>query len=598
MKVALTFCLLSLVLLASCLASSSEHKTSIQRKNSKQSLLKTKRGKKKTNIVKRRSSRKKRKMKNKKKSQSNKNRKIRKQKASKNRKLKERRNKRKQRNRKLKERRNKRKQRKRKNSKNKQRQKGQRQSSTTASPLTCDIEKAFKDFKKASEYKKKIDRVVKFTGQLKKKANVTSSSFQHFIDLLATATNNGTTCTTDAKNAYKFLQSCLLTIPNLCSSPDINLTEAKDCVNTTTSSFAKFLKCATPKNVKLCDCYTNIDPEFPDTCGDFTDLASDVTNNRKLCLNATVTGSFSNCMQFVKNEVPMIIEKCLDSENCSTTTTTMTPTPITTTSQSLKVNSSTIFVQGDEVVEQTQSYDPNTKQLTVSVPAHGDREAVTVIYGEASMVTAYTAYCLVGDTPEEMDTSSYESPKPESSTTVNSSSVNSVFIFNVIDENEMTDNEKESLPESFRKLCENKSIRKSSSVYVDETIFEKSTIFNNTLLQQKSSANQKFQYSAYRKYESSANRKYESSANKKYESPVNEKYESSAGWSRSKRQADTNDEVQIYYLDMYLFILIRQYIKGGLYEDRQILYFHFHSSKWTGDYPPQQLCNNYLSGLH
>ena len=125
----------------------------------------------------------------------------------------------------------------------------------------------------------------------------------------------------------------------------------------------------------------------------------------------------------------------------------------------------------------------------------------------------------VGDTPEEMDTSSYASPKPESSIPVNSSSINSVFIFNVIEENEMTDNEKESLPESFKKLCENKPIRKSSSVYVEESIFEKNIIFSNTLLQQKSSANRKFQSSA------------------------NRKYESSAGLSRSKRQVDFNDEV-------------------------------------------------------
>ena len=191
----------------------------------------------------------------------------------------------------------------------------------------------------------------------------------------------------------------------------------------------------------------------------------------------------------------MIIEKCLVSENCSTTTTTTTtisttttttetgetPTLITTTSPSLKVNSSTVFVEGDVVVEQIQSYDPDTKELTVSVPAHSDREAITVILGETSMITAYNAYCIFGDSPDDLDTSSYETPKPDTSTHLNTSDVQKVFIFNVIEE-EMTDDEKESLPESFKTLCESKTIRKTSQVKVNETVYDQSNFFNNTLL--------------------------------------------------------------------------------------------------------------------
>merc|ERR1712037_230122 len=80
MKVALAVCILSLVLLATC---SSEHDTSMQSKNSKQTFLKTKREKKKkkTNLMKRRNSRRKRKMKNRKKGKSNKIKTIKKQKA-------------------------------------------------------------------------------------------------------------------------------------------------------------------------------------------------------------------------------------------------------------------------------------------------------------------------------------------------------------------------------------------------------------------------------------------------------------------------------------------------------------------------------------
>ena len=64
------------------------------------------------------------------------------------------------------------------------------------------------------------------------------------------------------------------------------------------------------------------------------------------------------------------------------------------------------------------------------------------------------------------------------------------------------------------------------------------------------------------------------SANQNYESAANEKYESSAGWpwplSRSKRQADTNDEVQIYYLCISSFFILRECFYQSLYTDKTL----------------------------
>ena len=178
---------------------------------------------------------------------------------------------------------------------------------------SCDKDQAFKDYKKAVEYKKKIDRVVKFVKQLEKKST-NLSPFKNFTALLGSATDNGTTCTPEAKDAYKFLQSCSETIPILCSPPEISIKEAEDCTNDTTSSFAKFAKCATKKKPGLCECYTDFDKQFPANCEAFVDKTSEVTDSRKLCMNSTVPGSFSNCMQFIKTEVPMILEECLSSE--------------------------------------------------------------------------------------------------------------------------------------------------------------------------------------------------------------------------------------------------------------------------------------------
>ena len=68
------------------------------------------------------------------------------------------------------------------------------------------------------------------------------------------------------------------------------------------------------KESRLCECYEDFDKQFPPNCEAFVDKTSEVTESRKLCMNSTVNGSFSNCMQFIKNEVPMILEECLSSE--------------------------------------------------------------------------------------------------------------------------------------------------------------------------------------------------------------------------------------------------------------------------------------------
>ena len=179
---------------------------------------------------------------------------------------------------------------------------------------SCDKDQAFIDYKKAVEYKKKIDRVVKFVKQLEKKST-NLSPIKNYTELFGLATDNGTTCTPEAKDAYKFLQSCSETIPTLCGPPEISIKEAEECTNDTTSSFAKFAKCATKKKPGLCECYTDFDKQFSTNCEAFVDKTSEVTDSRKLCMNSNVNRSFSNCMHFIKTEVPMILEKCLPEEN-------------------------------------------------------------------------------------------------------------------------------------------------------------------------------------------------------------------------------------------------------------------------------------------
>ena len=166
---------------------------------------------------------------------------------------------------------------------------------------------------------------------------------------------------------------------------------------------------------------------------------------------------------------------------CSTVTTakpSFKPSPVSSTSVPLKTSKTKFVLEGGEDLEQEQTFNPKNRELSVSVPAHGDREAVTIIYGEKEMVTAHDTYCLVGKPPIDLDKSIYENENKQIETPLNHNDVKSEkFIFNLIEQNEMTDNEKESLPESFKTLCKNKALRRTSQVTVNKTMFEENKPF-------------------------------------------------------------------------------------------------------------------------
>merc|ERR1712179_344241 len=299
MKVALTFCILSLAFLVIFSAESEGEKESLQIVRNKRALSHKADKRKAVNKRKLKKSLKKKNRKPKK------NDRTKKQRGNKNKGFNKRRNSR-------------------KGKKLRNKGKDSRQSST------CDIVQlgqAFTAYKKAVDYKKKIDRVFKFEKQLKKKST-NLSPFKNNTALLGVATDNGTKCTPKAKNAYEFLGNCSDTIPIYCAPQEINITEAEAC--TKTSSFALFAKCATERGSDLCQCYKEFDGQFSPTCEAFYDITSEVTIKRKKCLNSTVSGTFSNCMQFIKNEVPMIVEECCAVVDTTTTGSTTTHSTSTT----------------------------------------------------------------------------------------------------------------------------------------------------------------------------------------------------------------------------------------------------------------------------
>ena len=128
---------------------------------------------------------------------------------------------------------------------------------------------------------------------------------------------------------------------------------------------------------------------------------------------------------------------------------------------------------------QTESFDPNTGDVTLTVPAHGNNVAVTVLIAGPSnarsksfgMVTSFDDYCLVGEPPSDFSNSAYSSPDDSDEFT---NSTNKSHHLNIIG-SDLTEQEKSSLPESFLAVCKDKPIKNVTKVVVDEEGFDDET---------------------------------------------------------------------------------------------------------------------------
>ena len=271
------------------------------------------------------------------------------------------------------------------------------------------------------------------------------SVFQGYANLLGKITNDGTTCTEAAKAGYFLLNGCEKSAAAACNNTNFTATylTAIGCVKT--------VNCSTTKK------------DIPEEC-DIKPILDILVDKTRECTNKTLVGTFSYCMNYIKEDVSADISGCLDEAPTTTQAPTTTPSPPV-------VETKTIFTEGDEVVEQNESYNPDTKELTLSVPAHGSNVALTAIIREDQMVTSYDNYCVLGDPPADHTTEVYEnSDSVDEADEIDSASIVKVFSFNVV-EGELTDAERAELPESFQTACKDKTIQKTRRIVVDEATF-------------------------------------------------------------------------------------------------------------------------------
>ena len=174
-------------------------------------------------------------------------------------------------------------------------------------------------------------------------------------------------------------------------------------------------------------------------------------------------------MSYIKENISTVVSDCFDQIITPPVTTTPAEPTVTEEPANATKETITIFTEGDEVFEQKESFDPESKELTLSVPAHGGNVALKAIIGVDKMITSYDNYCVFGDPPADHTTEVSER-STDNVDEVNSESVVKIYSFNLV-EGEMTEAERAELPESFKTACKDKPILKTARIVVDENTF-------------------------------------------------------------------------------------------------------------------------------
>ena len=127
------------------------------------------------------------------------------------------------------------------------------------------------------------------------------------------------------------------------------------------------------------------------------------------------------------------------------------------------------FEENGVIYQQEIKYDPEAKEAVITVPAHGDRKAISVVVGEKTTAVVSDTSCVIEDTPDDLDVDEFSNNKTETNGTISASKPKVYKIYT--DLGEMSAEEQESLSEGTKNACGSKAIHKTKVETVDEETF-------------------------------------------------------------------------------------------------------------------------------
>ena len=332
--------------------------------------------------------------------------------------------------------------------------------------------------RKAQTWWNSNNNAIKIYNNLKNKeenaqSEKTLKMFTSAAKLLEDVTDNGASCKggdpdPEVNAALETLRTCQTSALASCSPiPEFNKDDAEACKTNLEIVKDECIKeeeacCDFPsETVKNC----NLGNVESDGSGKVDELRS----LQKNCLNKTLPGSFRNCLGLVKDSAGLAL-KCLKEESdCNPETTTASSQTNTTSTTTVKTEE--VFEENGVVYRQSIEYDPNTKEATITVPAHLDRIAISVVVGEEKTTVVSDTSCVVEDTPSDLDVTSFGRRTRQASKDgeITPSKPKKFKVYT--DLGEMTADEQAQLSEGTKNACKGKPIHKTKIEEVDEATF-------------------------------------------------------------------------------------------------------------------------------
>ena len=201
-------------------------------------------------------------------------------------------------------------------------------------------------------------------------------------------------------------------------------------------------------------------------------LTGNVCNTCKDCNNVSI--NYDKCIK--EDMFEQVYKWCGDCNQC---TLKSLPCPAhpndSCPSPSLPpTECQSIRMEKGEAIKEESSYDPNTKELTISVPSHRGRMAAKFIIGERWCGTVYPQECLIYETPQYLlnllNGAENSGDGCKETVELKESDLENHYVYNVI-RGEMSKEEISKLPKSLQYACPEVCIW-TTTVETNETTFK------------------------------------------------------------------------------------------------------------------------------
>ena len=164
----------------------------------------------------------------------------------------------------------------------------------------------------------------------------------------------------------------------------------------------------------------------------------------------------------------------ITDEECGAVTSffSTTPSPISTRPP---ISMNILYSENGGLVEQTNSFDQETDEATLTVPSHGNFSSVDLIISPTKMVLSEPYHCQVSSVMENINVWDMPLRASEIASKTNNSIVGESeerIVYGLqLNEGELSEEETEDFSQAMKKKCENKKIVKTSVQEVDENTF-------------------------------------------------------------------------------------------------------------------------------